>query len=192
LRDLGFLVASWIEGVEYPLDPGLTFGRLAANRQREIDALSEQLRSDQLAANRFTADLANFLVQRTTDEVEILEGRERANQRMQRFHPQKSSWGLIQDPMNAIWDPETFPDRNHLERGVEMRYIYPESYLKRPRAHEALEFIASLGGKVRITPSVPLRLIISDNETAVMAIDPEDFAAGAVHISQPRCSTPRH
>ncbi|GAA3145629.1 putative transcriptional regulator [Kribbella aluminosa] len=82
LRDLGFVVQSWVEGVEYPLDPALIFSRLAESRQQEIDVLSEQLRSDRLAANRFTADLANFLVQRRSGDVEILEGREIANQRM--------------------------------------------------------------------------------------------------------------
>lgn len=180
LRDLGFVVPSWIEGVEYPLDPALTFGRLADSQRQEIDALSEQLRTDQLAAGRFTADLANYLVQRTTGDVEILQGRELANQRMQRFRPEKTSWGLIRDPGQLTWDPETFPDRKHLERGVEMRYIYPESYFKRARGREFLEFIASLGGKIRIAPSVPFRLIIFDSETAVMAIDPDDSAVGAV------------
>lgn len=180
LRDLGFVVPSWTEGVEYPLDPALTFGRLAALRQQEIDALSTQLRTDQLAANKFTADLANFLTQRTTRDVEILEGRELANQRMQRFRPESSMWGLLQDSSPADWKPETFPDRQHLERGVEMRYIYPESYWRRPGAREILQYVADLGGKIRIAPSVPFRLIIFDNESAVMGIDPEDNAVGAV------------
>ncbi|WP_350279343.1 helix-turn-helix transcriptional regulator [Kribbella sp. HUAS MG21] len=185
LRDLGFVVPSWIEGVEYPLDPALTFARLAADRQQEIDALSQQLRSDQLAASRFTADLANFMVQRTTQDVEILEGRELANQRMQRFRPEKSMWGLIQDAPIDKWNPDTFVDRQHLERGIEMRYIFPEAYFKRPGAPQILEFIVGLGGKVRIAPSVPFRLIIFDNDSAVMGIDPDDSAVGAaVHHSR--------
>ncbi|MFD7153942.1 LuxR C-terminal-related transcriptional regulator [Kribbella sp. NPDC059898] len=176
---------SWIEGVEYPLDPALTFGRLAAGRQQEIDAMSEQLRSDQLAASRFTADVANFLAQRTTGEVEILEGRELANQRMQRFRLEKSSWGVIQDTSVIQWTPDSFPDRKHLERGIEMRYLYPESFLKRPRGRELLEYVASLGGLVRISPSTPFRLIIFDSKTAIMGIDPDDNAVGiAVHHSR--------
>ncbi|MFG1906443.1 hypothetical protein [Kribbella sp. NPDC048928] len=180
LRDLGFVVPSMIEGFEYPLDPAVTFGQLAADRQQEIDELTAQLRTDQLAASKFTANLANFLVQRTTRDVEILQGRELANQRMQRFRPTKSMWGLMQDGSTANWNPEAFPDRNHLENGVEMRYIYAESYWKRPGAREILEFIAGLGGKIRIAPSIPFRLIIFDNESAVMGIDPEDNAVGAV------------
>ncbi|TCC19463.1 helix-turn-helix transcriptional regulator [Kribbella speibonae] len=180
LRDLGFVVPSWTDGVEYPLDPAVAFGRLAASRQQEIDALSTQLRIDRLAADRFTADLANFLVQRTTRDVEILEGRELANQRMQRFRPEKSMWGILQDSNPADWKPEKFSDRPHLERGLEMRYIYPESYWKRPGAREILQYIVDLGGKIRIAPSVPFRLIIFDDASAVMGIDPDDNAVGAV------------
>jgi DNA-binding CsgD family transcriptional regulator len=61
-----------------------------------------------------------------------------------------------------------------------MRSIYAESTLKRPGAQKLLEFIGGLGGKVRIAPSIPFRLIIFDNESAVMAIDPDDNAVGAV------------
>ncbi|WUJ74526.1 helix-turn-helix transcriptional regulator [Kribbella soli] len=180
LRELGFLVPSWIEGVEYPLDPSLTFGRLAARRQQEIEALSKELRSDQLAADRFTADLANSLVQRTTRDVEILEGRELANQRMQRFSPTRSVWGLIQSDASTVLDPEHFPDKQHLERGIEMRYVYPESYWKRSGARELAHFVFSLGGKVRLAPSVPFRLTIFDGASAVMGIDPDDTSVGAV------------
>ena len=180
LRELGFVVPSWIEGVEYPLDPSVTFGRLAARRQQEIDALNDELRSDQLAASRFTADLANFLVQRKSQDVEILEGRELANQRMQRFNPTKSIWGLIQADAVTTIDPDTFPDKPYLAAGVEIRYLYPESYWKRPGVPEFLAFLAGQGGKVRITPSVPFRLVIFDADSAVLGINPDDHTVGAV------------
>lgn len=180
LRELGFLVQSWIEGVEYPLDPSLTFGRLASRRQQEIEKLNSELRSDQLAADKFTADLANFLIQRTTRDIEIFEGRDLANQRMQRFHPDKSVWGLIQADSATAVDPQTFPDRPHLERGVEFRYVYTESYWKRPGARDLMHLVFTLGGKVRMVPSVPFRLIIFDGKSAVMGIDPEDSSVGAV------------
>ncbi|MGZ0149166.1 helix-turn-helix transcriptional regulator [Kribbella sp. WER1] len=180
LRAMGFVVPSWFEGVEYPLDPALAFGGLADSRQRQIDALSEELRSDKLAADRFTAGLANFLTQRTAHDVEILEGLELANQRMQRFEPRTSMWAFLQDASIGNWDPETFPDRPHLERGVELRYLIPEATRKRPGSREILEFIVSLGGKVRIAPSVPFRMIIFDNESVVVGIDPDDTTVGAV------------
>ncbi|MER7245976.1 helix-turn-helix transcriptional regulator [Kribbella sp. NPDC000426] len=180
LRELGFLVPSWIDGVEYPLDPSVTFSRLAARRQQEIESLSNELRSDQLAADKFTADLANFLVQRTTPDVEILEGRELANQRMQHFEPKKSIWGINEGDRVVNMDPKVLPDRHHLDRGIEIRYIYSEAFWKRPGAPEFVQLLTSLGGTVRITPSVPFRLVIFDDESAVMGIDPDDHTVGAV------------
>lgn len=179
LRELGLLVPSWIEGEEYALDPSIAFDRLAT-RQQQIDDLSEELRSDKLAAGEFVSDYVNFLVQKTSRDIEILEGRVRANQRMQHFHPRTTVWGIIQSDAATTIDPVNFPDRPHLERGVELRYIYPESTLKKPGGSEFVEFVFSLGGKIRIAPAVPFRLIIFDGETAVMAIDPDDASVGAV------------
>jgi DNA-binding CsgD family transcriptional regulator len=180
LRELGLLVPSWIEGWEYPLDPSVAFERFAARRQREIDDLSDALRSEQLAMGQFISDYANFAVQKSARDIEVLEGRERANQRMQRFRPTKSGWGLITADAATAFDPDNFPDRLHLERGVELRYIYPESFWKKRAAQDLIEFLFQLGGKIRIVPSTPFRLILFDGESAVMAIDPDDTNAGAV------------
>jgi DNA-binding CsgD family transcriptional regulator len=180
LRKLGFLVPSWIEDVEYPLDPATAFSQLAASRQEEIDALSDRLRADQLAANRFTADLANYLTQRTARDTEIVEGRELANQRMQRFHPMRSIWGAIQANAATTIDPQTAPDRIHLNRGVQIRYLYPDAYWRRPGAPELIRQVVDWGGTVRISPSVPFRMIIFDGESVVMGIDPEDQSVGIV------------
>ena len=106
LRELGLLVPGWIEGWEYPLDPSIAFERLAARRQREIDDLSNALRSDQLAVGKFISDHANSLVQKSTRDAEILEGRERANQRMQHFEPTTSMWRMIQPDADPIINRE--------------------------------------------------------------------------------------
>ncbi|HZX09284.1 helix-turn-helix transcriptional regulator, partial [Kribbella sp.] len=180
LRDLGFVVDSWVEGVEYPLDPVHAFGRLAASRQQEIDTLTENLRSDQLAADRFTADLANFIVHRTSPDVEVLEGRELANQRMQRFHPKKSAWTMSRTQAATGMNSETSPDKPHLERGIEFRYLITDAYWKRPGSAEFLRFLVDKGGYVRISPTVPFKMTIFDGETAVLAIDPANEAVGAV------------
>jgi len=180
LRELGLLTPSWLEGQEYPLDPSVAFERLAARRQREIDDLGDVLRSDQLAAGEFISDYGNFLVQKSARDIEIPEGRERASQRMQHFHPTSSMWGMIQPDADPTVNRESFPDRRHLERGIEMRYLYSESTAKKPGGHEFFDFIFREGGKVRIAPSVPFRMIIFDRQTVVMGIDPEDTSVGAV------------
>jgi DNA-binding CsgD family transcriptional regulator len=128
----------------------------------------------------FISDYGNFLTEKSAGDVEIFEGSERANQRMQRFQPTKSIWGLLVADTLLRSDFENSPDRVHLDRGVEIRYLFPESFFRKSGVGDFIVRMVEFGGKVRITPSVPFRLIIFDNEAAVMGIDPEDSSIGAV------------
>ncbi|TCC29919.1 LuxR C-terminal-related transcriptional regulator [Kribbella sindirgiensis] len=185
LRELELLVPGWIEGWEYAVDPAIAFERMSGRRQQELDGLAQALRADQDMAGKFIADYANFVVQKSTRDVEILEGRERANQRMQLFQPKESIWGLLSAESSTAMDPDNHPDRPNLERGVEIRYVYPETLLRKPGGRDLAQLLFQLGGKVRIAPSTPFRLVIFDGDAAVLGIDPDDSSVGAVvHHSQ--------
>ena len=65
------------------------------------------------------------------------------------------------------------------------RAIYPESALRHPAIRAYCLYVIELGAKIRVAPSLPMRLIIFDGESAVMGIDPDDMSVGAVvHHSQ--------
>ncbi|GAA1688858.1 hypothetical protein GCM10009745_37210 [Kribbella yunnanensis] len=181
LRGLGFLAPRWdIGDDEYPVDPALTLERLAAKRQSTISDLTQELDSDRLRASEFISDYNSFLVQNAVPDVEILDGAEKANLRMQRFHPTKSMWGMAKPGSYAIRLTDNFADTDILARGVACRYLIAEQQLKGPSAREAVAFMQDLGGKVRIVPSIPFKLVIFDGETAVMPLDPDNYEAGAV------------
>ncbi|TCO47534.1 regulatory LuxR family protein [Kribbella antiqua] len=181
LRNLGLVVPRWnIADEEYPLHPSVAFERLAARRQQEIDDLAANLKNDQVAANQFVADYSDFLVERTARDIEVLEGRERAHQRMQDFQPTKSSWGMVPASKIPSGKPSESPDQPLLERGIDTRYLFPESGLKIREIREVCEHLVEYGAKVRTAASVPMRLIIFDGDTAVMGIDPDDTSVGAV------------
>jgi len=186
LRELGLLAPRWTAADEdYPLHPALGFERLAAKRQQQLDELTGALREDQQAAGQFIADYSEFLVQTSTREVEVLRGRDRAYQRMQHFQPTKSGWTLQPSPEASGRKPSDSPDIPLLERGVDLRTVFPESALKLPGVREYCEYVIELGAKIRVAPALPLRLIIFDGESAVMGIDPDDTSVGAViHHSQ--------
>jgi DNA-binding CsgD family transcriptional regulator len=179
LRKLGLLVPSWLKGLDYPLDPSIAFEQLAGRRRREIGELSDALRADLAAGELFAAAHANFVTQHTNRDVEVLEGRARANQRMQNFNPEKSVWGFVQAG-GLIEANADHPDKPHLDRGVAIRYVYPDSYWKKPVARRFFRQLVEQGGALRISPSVPFRLVIFDGEAAVLGIDPEDSSVGAV------------
>ncbi|GAA1597233.1 hypothetical protein GCM10009804_62120 [Kribbella hippodromi] len=92
---------------------------------------------------------------------------------------------MLTDPEPSTHDPSDSPDIPLLERGVELRSIFPESALRHQSTRDYSEYMMALGAKVRVTPSLPMKLIIFDGESAVMGIDPDDTAVGAVvHHSQ--------
>lgn len=181
LRELGLLVPRWTATDEdYPLHPALGFERLTAMRQEHIDEMTGALRGDRQAAGQFIADYSEFLQQTSSHEVEVFRGRDRAYQRMQHFQPTKSVWGLLADPEPSNHKPSDSPDIPLLERGVECRSIYPESALRHQSTREYCRYVIELGAKIRITPSLPMKLLIFDGKSAVLGIDPDDTSVGAV------------
>lgn len=181
LRELGFLALRWdIGDDEYPVDPALTLERLAAKRQSTISDLTQELDSDRLRASEFISDYNRFLAQNAVPDVEILDDVDKANLRMQNFHPTKSMWGMANPGLRTAVVPDNFPDKHILARGVECRYLLPEHLIKVRGGRDWVTYVQALGGKVRVIPSLPFKLVIFDGESAVMNLDPDDYDAGAV------------
>ncbi len=180
LRNMNFLASRWHDGDEYPVDPAVTFERLTAERQSTIGQLTQELDADRIRASEFISDYNRFLIQNAVPDVEILDDVDKANLRMQSFHPQKSLWGMAKPgPINAS-PTDNFADQHTIARGVECRYLVSESQLKTRLGQEWVDFLWDVGGKVRVVPSIPFKLVIFDGESAAMPIDPDDHSAGAV------------
>ncbi|MFB6719989.1 LuxR C-terminal-related transcriptional regulator [Kribbella sp. NPDC056345] len=181
LRDMEFLASRWNDnGDEYPVDPALTLERLATKRQSMIGDLTEQLESDRLRASEFISDYNRFLVQNSVPDVEILDDVDKANLRMQHFYPTKSMWGMVKPGPLTTPPTDNFADQHIMARGAECRYLASESQLKSRIGQEWVEFLRDVGGKLRVVPSVPFKLVIFDGESAVMPLDPDRYEAGAV------------
>lgn len=67
-----------------------------------------------------------------------------------------------------------------LERGVRMRTLYPEGVRTGPVPVAYAKWLTDLGGQVRVARSLPVRLLILDHRTAIVPIDENDGAAGAL------------
>jgi len=76
-------------------------------------------------------------------------------------------------------------DQETLERGVRMRTVYQDSVRNDPATVQYARWLHGLGGSVRTVPTLPLRMILVDNATAIVPIDPEDPRKGAVLLHSP-------
>lgn len=76
-------------------------------------------------------------------------------------------------------------NRRLLERGVRMRTVYLDSIRRDPPTLAYAEWLESVGAQIRITPTLPNRIILIDRRTALVAADSRHTGAGAVLIENP-------
>ncbi|MGV9764888.1 LuxR C-terminal-related transcriptional regulator [Micromonospora tulbaghiae] len=72
-----------------------------------------------------------------------------------------------------------------LERDVRIRNVYQNSFRNDPATLAHAQWMASLGAQSRTTPTLPMRLVIVDRETALVPIDPDDSQQGALELRAP-------
>lgn len=82
------------------------------------------------------------------------------------------------ESMEASWPL----DRSALERGVVLRSIYLHSALNDPDTTSYLRRLEERGSETRTVATLPLQMLVVDRCTAVIPIDPERSAAGALVV----------
>jgi len=78
--------------------------------------------------------------------------------------------------MRSSWDQ----DVALMDRGIDMRVVYPAGAVRTPEMMEYLAQFAARGAKVRIIGKVPNRMMVSDRVRAIIpeAPDPEEIPSG--------------
>jgi DNA-binding CsgD family transcriptional regulator/sugar-specific transcriptional regulator TrmB len=184
LRDLDLLVPAWTSpGGEHAVHPRVGLSGLAERRRSELNRLCGELREAESAAEIVAEQYNELLSSRTSADVEVLKGSENASRRIEELgaKAQDTFWAMVPVHVDGSLAPvEKTPDMSLLERGIKMRTIYLQSMtVSRP----GLEYAAALhrlGGEIRATPRLPMRLLIIDSELAIMPMDPEEQSASAV------------
>ncbi|MFC3495835.1 helix-turn-helix domain-containing protein [Glycomyces rhizosphaerae] len=72
-----------------------------------------------------------------------------------------------------------------LDRGVDMRCIYLESAKNEELTRQHVQWIAERGAQVRLSPTLPTRMLLIDRSIAVVPIDSDNTASGALVITEP-------
>jgi len=190
LRELELLIPTWTtQDHEHAVHPRIGLGILAQHRRAEIEHMLAELASAEADAEKLAEQYNELLVARTSAEMEILEGRQRASRRIEALavNAKSSFWCLLPAQMpDKSPPPEESPDRKLLERGIRTKFTYLDSMAASKSGLEYCKWVHELGGEVRSTPTLPMRLVIIDEELVIMPLDPKDHNAGAViHRSPP-------
>ncbi|TDO57529.1 regulatory LuxR family protein [Kribbella sp. VKM Ac-2571] len=184
LRALELLVPTWTQpDGEHAVHPRVGLTGLAERRRTELNKMLGELKEAEASADVVAEQYNELLTARSSGDVEVLKGRANASRRIEELalKSRETFWGFVPAHIDDTIKPaERSPDFDHLERGLKMRTIYLQSMTQSKYALDYAAKMHRLGGEVRATPTLPMRLLIFDREIAVMPMDPENPTAGAL------------
>lgn len=184
LRRLELLVPTWTNpDGEHAVHPRVGLTGLAERRRTELNKALGELREAEASAEIIAEQYNELLTSRSSGDVEVLKGRANASRRIEELalKARDTFWGLVPAHFDdSIPKAERSPDFEHLARGLKMKTVYLQSMTASKQAVEYAATMHKLGGEVRVTPTLPMRLLIFDQEIAIMPMDPENPTAGAV------------
>lgn len=184
LRKLDLLVPTWTNpGAEHAVHPRVGLTGLAERRRSELNRLLGELREAEASAEVVAEQYNELLTSRSSGDVEVLKGRANASRRIEELglKARETFWGLVPTHIDDSLHPiEQSPDLPLIERGLKMRTVYLQSMTASRQAMEYAAAMHRLGCEVRATPTLPMRLLILDQEIAIMPMDPENPTAGAL------------
>ncbi|MGW3989778.1 LuxR C-terminal-related transcriptional regulator [Streptomyces sp. NPDC004830] len=167
------------------LDVGVQI--LLARREEEVRRVQEEFAAGRAAALEILETQARVpsggygyeelpSIERIQDRLERLT--HSCTERLLSFHPggaQPVAQLEASKPLDAAL----------LGRGVEMRTPYQDSVRNDQDTLRYAQWLTDSGGQVRTTAALPIRMVMFDRTAALLPVDPDNTAAGAVQVSGP-------
>lgn len=165
------------------LDVGVQI--LLARREEEVRRVQEEFAAGRAAALEILETQARTAgggygyeelpsIERIQDRLERLT--HSCTERLLSFHP-----GGAQ-PLAQLEASKPL-DAALLGRGVEMRTLYQDSVRNDQDTLRYAQWLTDSGGQVRTTAVLPIRMVLFDRTAALLPVDPDNTAAGAVQVS---------
>lgn len=165
----------------HAVDPYLAAEILLARQRAELAAHQQRVQEAQAAVVQIRS---KFTQEDVGDEVHRLKGVDCVRDYLATLYDRVEDELLTFAPGGAQTADNVRSSRplaeDLLEHGVRMRTVYLDSARNDPVTVAHADWLAALGGRVRTVPSLPNRVIICDRRIAIVAVDPDDTAAGAV------------
>ncbi len=169
------------------VDPEVALLRMLALEQRDMRA------RQQSAEDRYSAieDLAGRYMRgggaaNAEVEVEVLTSPRRIEQALEDLSDtvkhESASMHPGALPTGEFLQEALQRDRRLREAGAQVRAIYQQRFAAVPALAEFFGQQTELGVEVRLSPVVPLNMILSDRRFALLPIDPERHEAGALLV----------
>ncbi|MFC5152188.1 helix-turn-helix transcriptional regulator [Streptomyces amakusaensis] len=187
LSELSLLRPSATERARlHPVSPELAMETLLARQQAELLARQQKLEASRAAAAQLIADWVGRQPLTDSPGVETVVGVDRIRDRLAELsrHIEHEVMAFVPDAPDAKNIESAKPlDSKLLARGVRMRTLYPESLRNNPAGTDYANWLASMGGEVRTTPDVPVRMTVIDRRVVVLPVHGENSGHSAVLLT---------
>ncbi|WP_228972938.1 LuxR C-terminal-related transcriptional regulator [Streptomyces sp. DH12] len=169
--------------------PEAAMGILLARQEAALAAQQERTETARAAAARLVAEYASAHPDTGGDAVERLHGIATIRRRLALLgdSAQRSVMTFAPGGGHSEEDLQASrgPNEAMLARGVRIRTVYLDSVRGHGPTRGHVEWLGRCGAQVRTVPSLPLRMIIVDRETAVLPLDVADARDAAVVLREP-------
>ena len=169
------------------VDPTLGIETLIAKEQERLAAEQERIEKLRRASALLSAGFAAARADRVVDGVERLDGIDEIRDRLAVLARDVTSELVALVPGGGVSEASrnasAADDEALLGRGVRMRTVYLDSVRHHAPTRAYAEWLTALGAEVRTVPTMPIRLVLQDRRVAVVPVDAENTAAGALVLN---------
>lgn len=171
----------------HAVPPQVGLAALLSLQEAELRARQEQISASRLALEYAVAEYTDIQHRQHYAGAEQLVGIDSIRSRIETLAQESTSEILGFAPSGAQTEANMEAskplDAATLGRGVRLRTIYLGSITKDSVSMSYAQWLIEHGGAVRTMPTLPLRMIIYDRRKAIVPMDPDDSAAGALLLS---------
>jgi DNA-binding CsgD family transcriptional regulator len=162
---------------------------LAILVRRQEEALELQRRDIESSREALTTLMGEAAGGPATSRIERLEGLDAVQARLEELTGRATREVMTVVPGGpqraAVLDAARPLDAELARRGLRLRSLYQDSLCSDRANMEYVSWLAGLGVQVRTAPLLPPRMILLDQEVAVMPLDPANRRPGAALVREP-------
>ncbi|HEY7147201.1 MAG TPA: helix-turn-helix transcriptional regulator [Streptosporangiaceae bacterium] len=170
-----------------PVHPELGLQALLQRQQAQLLERQQRLAESQAATAQLIADYTAAYRRSISRDAFLLEGMDSIQNRLEQLAQRTRSVCLSFMPgggqsLESLAASKPL-DELMMRRGVKVQTVYLDSVRNHMPTYNYACWLTEHGGEVRTTPTLPLRMVLFDRQTALLPADPENTRMGAVQIS---------
>jgi sugar-specific transcriptional regulator TrmB/DNA-binding CsgD family transcriptional regulator len=191
LESLGLLTPEPASPTGYQVaDPATALTRLFTAEAAQLTAFQQEVSGTRHAIRELVENLqALQSSHRDTVQVRVLDDVAQVNRFLDEMAGTVRNHECVMHPGSSpppdVIDEMALRDAEVASSGVRIRALYARHTAEAEHVRDYLLDAAKSGIDIRLAPSLPMRLLILDDDLALVPIDPDDSSRGAVAVFGP-------